>query len=125
MTTPTQTFYDRTLQHLVAQGRRALGGPRLVCQYRIDDLRCAVGVHIPDNLYRAEMEDLLVDDLVAQWPDLKAVIPNMSLAQDLQTLHDDPGFWEEGGLNAFGKARAEALALDYGLTPYSFDSTVR
>lgn len=56
-------FYDDTVELLMKQGCKAVGkkindlGVSFdCCLYRAGNLKCAIGMHIPDNMYVVEME---------------------------------------------------------------------
>lgn len=121
-----QEFFDKTIQHLVAQGRRSghvdkslgegLEG-HFLCDYRSPDgLKCAAGFHIPDNLYGKDMEGrniqaILADDRYAR---LRPFFPDTTLAHALQRLHDDATNWNESGF--CGHVVANEIAQRHGLT---------
>lgn len=91
-TLTTETAWQRIYDHF------SKPGAQLLCYYRRhrhaeDTVRCAVGVLIPDNLYRPEMEQNGIDDLVRKHSDLaKALngVPVQTL-QQMQLLHDFAG----------------------------------
>lgn len=96
-----QEMFDRVVTHLRAQGRRSqiqIHG-RSACAYRgADGTKCAIGVLIPDALYRSTIEG----DPVALLPSrIRAAIganteENEHLAVALQYVHDSriPDSWE-------------------------------
>ena len=82
-----QEFFDRVVTHLVEQGGRA--GDRNVCMYRAPSgFTCAVGCMIPDDMYRAAMEQKHVCTLLTAYPELKPFMSNPGLAVALQSVHD-------------------------------------
>lgn len=96
-----QEVYDTVVQHLFAQGKPAYGyysEEETVgdsgCAYRVGELKCAVGCLIPDNVYRRDMENQSVKNLVDHW-----VVPpyfeyHIPLLNKLQTVHDSSRNWE-------------------------------
>lgn len=116
-----QEFYDKTIAHLVKQGKRAyIEGKG--CLYRgPEGTTCAVGFHIPDEYYAPSMEARPAKEVLRNFPSLQPLVPYTYLASQLQTLHDTDGHWEEGGLSSKGKSYAKTIAKQHGLTPYNFD----
>src|SRR4051812_16476660 len=93
-----QEFFDKTCIHLDQQGKRAFNKrPGIGCRYRTTKkgqlLMCAIGCHIPNKLYKREMENNPADMLLEKFPELNEFIPNKNLAYDLQCAHDGWG-WE-------------------------------
>lgn len=123
-----QAFYDKTIAHLVQQGKQAtvlsaLDG-RPICVYRTKDCAmCAIGVHIPEDVYTPKMENRGVISLLMDFPELRAYIPNEDLAVELQRLHDRDYYWGKGGLNKEGRAYAAEAARRWYLTPFAFELT--
>lgn len=89
-----QEFFDKTITHLVTQGRPAMTAAG-TCKYRTTDgLKCAIGCHIPDELYSRRMEGDSVYQLVERYPETQKYIPEtLTLAADLQDIHDTNGCW--------------------------------
>lgn len=84
-----QEFFDKTLAHLKQQGVRSAGGAR--CLYRgPNGTSCAIGFHIPDELYKPEMEGKAVGNLLVYHPELRPLFKGVSdgLMIELQRLHD-------------------------------------
>ena len=84
-----QEFFDKTLAHLKQQGVRSVGGAR--CLYRgPDGTKCAIGFHIPDELYESEMEGKGVGNLIVHYPELKPLFKGVSegLMIEFHGLHD-------------------------------------
>lgn len=56
-----QEIFDKTVNHLRQQGEKATKDGGHSCQYRLvkngKTLKCAVGVHIPDEKYSANLEN--------------------------------------------------------------------
>lgn len=96
----SQEFFDKTLDHL-----RKQGGPAIVdgsCKYRGNQGRsCAVGCHIPPELYSPNMEGDDVLTLSEVFPEVDAYLcEDMDLVSELQAVHDgyvqsDPHTWDE------------------------------
>lgn len=96
MKTP-QELFDHTVRHLAKQGRRAVGNMGL-CALRSSDGKhsCAIGCHIPYELYKPEMEGQLgalnsEDCDPDQWKVLSAAgigEDSVGLMMDLQRTHD-------------------------------------
>ena len=85
-----QEFFDKTLAHLKQQGVRSAQGAS--CLYRgPDGTKCAIGFHIPDELYESEMEGKGVGNLLVHYPELKPLFEGVSdgLMIELQGLHDN------------------------------------
>jgi len=126
----SQEFYDKTIVHLAQQGRPAKDyvspyvSPAPMCYYRRATtdgtvLKCAAGIHIPDDLYLPEFEGKRISRVIARYSslELRRFFPNEPLAEALQQLHDSPPNWDSGGFNARGFAMAYHVALRYGLAP--------
>lgn len=85
-----QEFYDKTISHLRKQGQRSLSPEGSSCRYRGEKgLMCAIGCHIPDEIYTPRMEGYPVRALVSLFREVnKYLCPNVILMSDLQRLHD-------------------------------------
>lgn len=98
-----QLFYNKTVRHLAKQGRPAMSPVTQTCMYRcLDDdgygevvLSCAIGCHITDELYKPEMEGTRIYGLLNSFPQLNPLIPNVTLAMDLQMVHDNVVNWQD------------------------------
>lgn len=98
-----QELFDTIVTHLRTQGVQSKDEMKGVCLYRgPNSTKCAVGILIPDELYRPNMEDNNIDSLIE-----KDLVPselveefssNKALLLDLQYVHDQslPEYWEEG-----------------------------
>lgn len=105
-----QAIFDTVCDHLAKQKRMAqdnFGG----CQYRAPGgLKCAVGALIPDHLYDKGMDDTstrqdgyvyggsvsyVADGVRAgiYSKDLRFIVDNVSLLDDLQKVHDAGANW--------------------------------
>ena len=106
-----QEFFDKTLAHLKQQGVRSAGVAR--CLYRgPNGTSCAIGFHIPDELYKPEMEGKGVVNLPVHHPELRPLFKGVSdgLMVELQLLHDN-----DLGTPYF-EGQAERIAARYHLT---------
>ena len=116
-----QEFFDKTVaemrrrEYKKAEGCPA-GEKRIRCLYRNEQgLGCAIGMHIPEELYRPEMdaEPMGPGSLLASYPELGPVFEGLSarfLVSAQGMLHD----WPDGP-ESMEKAFAE-FAQHYGLT---------
>jgi len=88
------------------------------CLYRgPDGARCAVGLFIPDELYRESMEQEAIKDVRKQLGDQSAALPEGCdlLLQRLQMAHDDAAWFPEefhGLIEAYLLGVAEEFALE-------------
>jgi hypothetical protein len=92
-----QEMFDTVARHLLTQNERSeeirkstVDGTLIpFCSYRgMGGLKCAIGVLIPDEIYRPEMENNGAYSLLEQFPELAAYIPDEDLAHALQYVHD-------------------------------------
>lgn len=97
-----QLFYNKTVRHLAKQGRPAMSPVTSTCFYRYVDedghdevLKCAIGCHITDELYKGEMEGTRIYGLLGSFPQLNPLIPDVALAMDLQMTHDNVVNWQD------------------------------
>lgn len=112
-----QEFFDKTVEHLVRQGQRAVGEDGH-CRYRTPEgLKCAAGVHIPDDVYRPAMEGTSIGSLIDHVEDfrdqLRPLFPSRELAQSLQVTHDKPSNWDNDGFR--GWTELAEVASNYEL----------
>jgi hypothetical protein len=86
-----QEILDAVARHLFAQGYPARDGHK--CYYRTHDgeAKCAVGVLIPDELYRSEMEHYGVLQLIERYEVPSWFHGHVMLLSDLQRVHDTIG----------------------------------
>ena len=105
-----QEFFDKTLAHLKQQGVPSARGAS--CLYRgPEGTRCAIGFHIPDDMYNLRMEGAGVSNLLQNYPELRHLFKGVSdeLMIELQGLHDNylgTSYFEE---------RVEKIAARYHL----------
>lgn len=98
MSMSKQEIFTRVAVHLLRQGQKSLmdSWPSGRCAYRgRNRTRCAVGVLIPDAIYKPAFEGVKVlDSLVAEALVCAGVLPSiggseeLSLLADLQYIHD-------------------------------------
>lgn len=109
-----QEFFDKTMEHLrkqVVQSR----GEASCCLYRgPNGTSCAIGCHIPDELYEPEMESRGVGNLTTYFPEVGALFNgvNSCLLLEMQTLHD---VWLDRSVEHM-EGRAKEIASAYALT---------
>lgn len=92
-----QQFYDETINHLRRQKvksiRRSMEdeyGVSTICAYRGDNgTTCAIGCHIPDELYDPSMEGSGINTLIKEYPEVAThLCENTELMSSLQLFHD-------------------------------------
>lgn len=99
-----QEFFDKTITHFVKQGHPAGQYEKLFpvepsiwqCKYRMSNGdRCAVGTHIPDDIYDAVMDEGYgVRALIEKFPQVRPFLcPNTELMVALQHAHDNREHW--------------------------------
>jgi hypothetical protein len=94
-----QELFEKTARHLFAQGKRWVGpsahSTKTICRYRTDDgLSCAVGCHIPDDVYTSAMEGRNAGDLIENFRNNVGFLrPHTNLLTELQSIHDADGHW--------------------------------
>jgi len=88
-----QELFDIVYKHLTSQNAKSMmvvtwdGG--LSCAYRgKGGLMCAIGVLIPDEDYRADMERLAAQNLLAKGACLHHLAAHHQLIDKLQYIHD-------------------------------------
>lgn len=106
-----QAFFDKTVAHLRKQGVKSEDTFNGQCRYRAGKLMCAIGCHIPDEVYDPMMEAKSLENLrfsqfwAAVEPYLTA---SCQLMRDLQGVHDDV-------LTREWERELERVAVLYGL----------
>lgn len=87
-----QEFFDKTITHLLKQGKQSIvPSASNTCMYRgPDNTSCAIGCHIPDEMYSSGMENLRVSALFKTFPKLRKIFQGLSnhLLHDMQFFHD-------------------------------------
>lgn len=119
-----QEYFNVTIQHLVDQGERAYNRDEASCYYKLGDLNCAVGAHIPAGhpCFEDEVQNTWsVEMLLSYYPDLEEHIVPKAKDDDsdvyefvsaLQDLHDSGVSWDPD----YGfVGDVERIAEDYGL----------
>jgi hypothetical protein len=101
-----QELFDTALTHLRKQGQKSVVMdfvPGYTCRYRSPEgFKCSIGVLIPDNVYKLEMEEKSFDVLLHSnlLPiDLQAEFQvHAELLRKLQDIHDNTYIekWEDG-----------------------------
>lgn len=79
-------LYTTVKAHLLKQNKRASNGYG-TCYYKKDDLKCAVGCLIPDNLYTKELEGKPVT-VLAQISRVKLSLAKQDMLKEFQIIHD-------------------------------------
>ena len=98
-----QEVYSRIWQHFVVD-KNPISEKGGCPQYRGEDNnKCVIGILIPDNLYKAAMEGLNVETVLARWPMVRAHILGdleyeaqwvmIQFLLFVQSIHDD-AVWE-------------------------------
>lgn len=125
-----QETFDTVARHLLTQKERcAIPDPRntdaIICQLRDPEGRkCAIGVLIPDELYRPEMEGKSVSALAREYKELAEVFeitivpqagivdPREQLLDQLTEIHDSfmPELWA-----SCLETTAREFNLDFGV----------
>lgn len=114
-----QQFFDITAKHLFEQGVQAVDNHDN-CKYRgPNGTKCAVGVHIPDELYDPMMDDgnTCLSTVTQKVPQLQAVRPR--LIASMQSAHDTARNWTTSETM---RAALRRLAKDYDLDGSIVDS---
>lgn len=93
-----QQIFDKTLFHLRQQVEPSTSNAG-VCRYRAHNTACAIGCHLSDEEYTADMERFSVEQLIAKDKFPQRLIPFRALLTQLQTAHDidlqvSPAVWE-------------------------------
>jgi len=128
-----QEIFDKVATHLLTQNEKSsksiaittstnttdnpLNKNELMCLYRSpNNLKCAIGCLIPDELYDKSMEGRTVSGLLADWPKLARILGVnrgsviRDILVDLQMLHD----WKPTGI---WRAELLDIARSYSLDP--------
>jgi len=88
-----QELFDIVYKHMMSQNAKSMMAMAVEgsfsCAYRgKDGLMCAVGVLIPDEDYRADMEGLASQNLLAKGACLHHLAAHHELLSKLQHIHD-------------------------------------
>jgi len=104
-----QELFDIVFKHLMSQNARSMMGNGITCAYRGEGgLKCAIGVLIPDEDYREDMERLAAQNLLAKGACLRHLAAHHELIDKLQHIHD------YGLVEDWDRALREA-AVSFGL----------
>lgn len=124
-----QEIYDTVINHLRAQGQRAMG--TVGCAYRgAGGTKCAVGVLIPDELYDPAIEGRSVTafkpgtvsvdatnrkECDALGEAMPLLVEHNVLLGELQSLHDAEENWNPNGFADRGEWIARDIARSFNL----------
>lgn len=124
----TQQLYDRTVEHLHTQGKRS-AKRNGACMYRGPrHTMCALGCHIPDELYDKGMEGKGIMNLEREHPAVLFVIigsdpsrKRFDILRLLQNVHDNSENWPANQRKARLTGRMvdilRDVAKNHGLSP--------
>ena len=85
-----QELFDIVYKHMMSQNARSVMGGYSTCAYRGEDgLKCAIGVLIPDEDYREDMERKGAENLLAKGACLHHLAAHHRLISKLQGIHDE------------------------------------
>lgn len=113
-----QELFDKIVNHLRTQNKRAFEKYRGVCAYRAYGLKCAAGILIPDRCYSSELEGRLPKDVAifisekfnTEEQEISEAVWSLShsLSRKMQYIHDTVNVenWE---------IHFENTAADWGL----------
>jgi hypothetical protein len=113
MNMDTQQAFEMAVKHLRKQGRRSEQYGAITCMYRIpeNNLKCAIGALIPDELYQESFEGKGIVRVMETFAEINKLFENVNskLLKDLQTVHDhyEVTDWEN---------ELQELSKVYGLT---------
>ena len=112
-----QEAFDLIIAHLLKQKKRALDEHGL-CSYRtMDGAMCAVGYLIQDIELTPAQNNSCVRDLFTESLEVQALFKEVDLRflEDMQNLHDEATYYEQGGFTTAGKTKIKTIARDYHL----------
>lgn len=125
-----QQAFDLTVKWLARQGHAAMN---IIgnCVYRGEGgTRCAVGIHIPDDVYNLDMDygidgDSSVHSLIKGWGNVipSYIIEYQSMFDDLQRAHDNNN-WMKEWTKTTAHRRVMHEALSGIAVKYSLSTTV-
>jgi len=109
-----QKAFDKIYKYFIFKKNKRSISDNGYCRYRAGELKCAVGVLIPDDDYDSDMEGshcrtVRHNYFEEEWKDL-----NMDLLSELQRVHDTSGEWSKKGVLL--KAPIKRIAQKYKLT---------
>ena len=100
----TVAFYSEDVS------RRAVEDDNVTCRYRIDEKKCAIGRHIPDEIYHNSIEGGGIESLLVRECLPKEIIDlGISFLNHVQALHDNNFNWNEHGLSDSGELHYNAI----------------
>ena len=115
-----QEAFDAMCRHLLGMKKQSATRTGN-CRYRAaGDLRCAVGVLIPDDQYSRALEGSAVTWIVGEVPALKGL--DVVMLEKVQSIHDSHWNWDKRGLTIEAKERLRTIAADFHLSPAVLDS---
>ena len=116
-----QEIFDKVTVHLLTQNLKSRETPwGGKCKYRDDrGHKCAVGILIPDELYKPEMEGFTYAALRRGYPELGFMDWSTTLPTALQMMHDgkEPYEWKKELRSIANGYKLDASILDR--FPYS------
>lgn len=85
-----QEFFDKTVEHLRSQGCKSLDEHGNLCKYRAGTLKCAIGGHIPEDIYDVRFEYKPIPELCYDEPSIAKLFNGvtMDLMVWMQNIHD-------------------------------------
>lgn len=96
-----QEAFDKVVSHLLTQNKQCREkGEDVGCRYRLNNLKCAIGALIPDDLYCESIEGIPIDELILDSPVFAELFQKVDkdLLIWLQKVHDHnkPEKWFDG-----------------------------
>lgn len=85
-----QEFFDKTVEHLRNQGCKAEDKYGMYCRYSAGNRKCAIGAHIPDEIYHERFEKIRIANLLQEEPSLAKIFNGVGidLMRQMQLIHD-------------------------------------
>ncbi len=124
-----QEMLDRVWRHFLVEEKPAGMSSRGGCTYRGDGRCCAIGLFLPDEVFRPAMNDNFVLPLLMNYPKIRAYLsPDREFLRNLQQAHDcavmaakkddlfTPPTLDEEKFRAGLWARLVQVAAGFGLT---------
>jgi len=85
-----QELFDIVFKHLMSQNARSMMGNGITCAYRGEGgLKCAIGILIPDEDYRKDMEGAAAQNLLVKGACLSRLAVHHELLNKFQRIHDE------------------------------------